>query len=333
MKKIFMIVVVLGLFSGCTRLPESVETGTDYLINKNEQNDNDLENADNNNINYLEQISNLEKQIEDIKNDYTNILKDRDISKEDLAKLQDLLKEIQISEKLELDKDEINKVQIENYLKDRNSLIKKSLNSVEIVGLESEDLVLFYTNEYGDELNHIFVWEDNKKEPQKIDGGEFLQTGDIKLIHNKYILLNTGIKEEYKVIDIKNKSVINTFKVNEELYLIPDTVYILYHDNKDSFVLQNIITKEVKALDMENKTKFKKFKVENDEILFVGDYTDKGISYALEAKISIDSLIETYKLKDTEYLKVDENNKDDKVLEDDKVLDELLKEQESINDV
>lgn len=307
---LLMMIMVTFILFGCTVLPASQETGVgpeEYAEIKN------IEGIKKENENLKNEQSSLKDEIEKMEKDYLELAKNNETF---ISKLKEAESKLDILENNGIPKfnsEKTDKNSIVAYLNSSKNILNKSLRGIATIESPGENNVLFYTTGYGDSFNQIFMWSIGESEPVLIDGASFAKTGSFKWLNEKFLLIDTGSEEEYKVLDIDSKGIISTFNSKQDVYLIPGTAtFLIKATDSDTFALYDFINSKVQEINLDYKNKYTSFEIDEakNEVLFTGVYTDdNGISYSINAVINLDAMKQKYDiitLKET--IKAKENN-------------------------
>lgn len=299
MKRIFSIFMIASLLvlilSGCTVLPASEETGVgprEYAEMR------EAEELKKENEGLKTTVEDLNTEIEKIKKDYLELSKNKDSID---SKLSDAEAKLDILENDGVPKfisEETDKNSIMAYLNNNKKILDKSLRGIEIIDNSAYDKVLFYTTGYGESFNQIFIWETGEEKPELIDNASFSKKGNISAIDEKFLLIDTGNNEEYKILDIENNLVVNTFYSVQNVFLLPDTsTFIIQKPETNLFELYDFISLKEQEIDLDYKSRFTSFKRDDasGDLIFEGYYNDENeVSYIFRAAVKIDILKEKY---------------------------------------
>lgn len=318
MKKIVILILITAIVAfGCTRIPDSVETGvkpgeyeglknTDELKEKNDSLSKDVETT--------------KEQLDKMKEDYLSLAKSNDETLKKLHEAEELLKVLQDSGIPKFSSENTDRNKILEYLHEKKSLMDKNFRGLEILPIPSNDkIILFETKGYGSYYNQLFAWEPGNKEPVMIEGAHYNIGGGWEwLISGKYLMISVSDEPDCDkmVVDIAGKKVSNTFKTSsDDIYLIPETSSILMQksvNETSAFVLYDFLSGQEKEMKFDFPNKNLKFKVndENKEIIFTGTYKDDYADYSVQAAVTIAKIKEKYEIKALE-LQSNEANKTD----------------------
>ncbi|MGD9567652.1 MAG: hypothetical protein AB7V48_04930 [Sedimentibacter sp.] len=292
---------------GCTMMPASQETGVgpeEYAEIKN------AEAIKNENESLKKELGSIKIEMEKMENDYLELAKNNETV---LSKLEEAETNLDILEndgipKFKSEKNDKNSIMA--YLNNNKSILEKRIKGIEIVDSPDENIVLFYTTGYGDNNNQLFIWAAGESEPVLIDGADFFAKGKLSWINNMFLEINTG-NEEYKILDVKSKSIINHFNSKQDAYLIPETSsYIIQNHEDGTFAVYDFINSKEQEIDLDYKGKFNAFEISDDNIVFNGIYSDEyETQYSIKAVISLNKLKEKHNvLSLEEAIKLKENN-------------------------
>lgn len=316
MKKIvILLLITIFVTFGCTRIPDSVETGVMPGEYKGLKNSDELKEE---NDSLSKDVEETKKQLDKLKEDYLSLAKSNDVTLKKLDESESLLKVLQDGGMPKFTAENTDKTNIVNYLNEKKALLDKSFRGLDILPLASnENIILFRTKGYGNYFNQLFIWEIGKKEPAMIEGAHFDIDGNWKwLLQDKFIIISAANNDgsDKIVVDVAEKKVSNTFKTtSEDVYLIPGTSSILMQktiNETSSFVTYDFLSGEEKELIFDFQNKNLKFKVneENKEIIFTGTYKDANdTEYTVQAVMSISKLKEKYAVKAIEEKDADTN--------------------------
>lgn len=280
---------------GCTMLPASVETGIgpeEYTEIRN------TEATKKENESLKNELDILKTEMEKMEKDYLELAKNNEtvISKLEEAETKlDILGNDGIP-KFNSEKTDNNSIVA--YLNNSKSVLDKSLRGIEIIESTDESKVLFYTTGYGDSFNQIFIWNIGESEPLLVDGAAFAKNGSFEMISSRFLLIDTGNNEEFKILDTDSEKIINNFNTKQEPYLISDTAtFILQKPDTGTFVLYDFINSKEQEIDLDYKNKYTSFNVDEtkSEVTFSGIYTDEHeTSYSVVAVMNLDKIKEKY---------------------------------------
>jgi len=318
MKKIATILIVtMFIVSGCTRLPASQETGVIPGEYKSS-----------NALNYEEvliendklkiELEQAQVQLQKLKDDYLNIARNNDMLLGKLNGTESILKQLE-DEESELPKfvlEQTDKDNIIQYIKERKTDLSRSFKDVKIIALnEVDNIIMFYTVGYGENINQIFIWEVGKSEPIIVNDAVFNKDGSWDwLLQDKYILIDSGkdSNNEKKILDINEKRVISAFEAySDGIYLIPNTTSIIMKKPKintstSMYQIFDFTTGEEKKINFEFQDKDLKINMDNlnNAINFISSYVgEDDMMYFLNVTMDIDKLIEKYSIKTLDELK------------------------------
>lgn len=306
MKKKIFILLFITLFAayGCTKVPNSVDTGMEAGQYKGE---NLKELTEEYEILRTDLEVNI-KEIEKLTEENLKLKEANDEIKKELEEAKSLLNLLQNEELPKFTTDKTDKESILNYLNEIKAVLSDRSRDIEIVEQKlDEDKILFVMVGYNNDHNQFFVWEVGKSEPSLIDGAYYYNSGNYKwLLEDKYIIINKGKSDnnENLVVDLSNLKVINSFEaVYDDIYLIPDTASIIMKKSEleNKLLIYNFINNEEKEIEFDFQNNNLEFEVKNGEIIFSGYYKDSyDVEYTVQATVSIDKFKERYEISSLE---------------------------------
>lgn len=315
MKKVtILLLITLLTASGCTKVPNSIETG---VLPGEHEKQLDSKELLKENENLSVNLEDTIKELEKLKEEKLNLEQNNDEVVKELEEIKSLLNLLQNEELPKFTSDKTDKDSIVNYLNEIKAVLTDSSRDIEIIDLKSsEKVILFIMIGYNNNHNQLFIWEVGKSEPSKIDGAYYKKNGDYKwLSEDKYLIFNTGDSENNKniIVDAGGVKVINSFEaVYNDIYLIPDTSSIIMKksESDSKYVIFDFVNNEEKEIVFDFQNDNLKFEVKNGEIKFSGSYKDKyDVEYSVQAVINIDKFKEKYEIKLLdESLKENEND-------------------------
>ncbi len=308
MKKIAMIsILVLTLVllsSGCTRLPASVETGvrpSEYTGKLS------AEEMRKENESLKDELDSAKKELEKLEKDYLNLAKNNEAIISQLQEAESRL-DIVVSDDIPDFKSEgTDKNSIISYLNDSISSLDDSYRKIEIIQ-STDNKILFLTTGYGEKFSQVFTWTIGEDKPSLIEGASFEKSGKWQwLLQDKLITIDSGSGDK-KIIDVQNSEVAGEFKAKGEMYLLPDTSTVLIQNPENNvFSLYDFGASSDQELKLDSKNKYTSFRVDDDAITFEGTYQDQGIEYKVLATINIEEMKEAYSIKNIDETGANEN--------------------------
>lgn len=308
MKKIIVLLIMTMIVTfGCTRIPDSVETGVKPGEYEGLKNTDELKKE---NDSLSKDIESTKEQLDKLKEDYLSLAKSNDEMQKRLSESDELLKSLQDGGMPKFSTESTDRNKILEYLLEKKSMMDKNFRGLDILPVPTNDnIILFETKGYGTYYNQLFIWEPGSKEPVMVEGAHRdVDGGWSWLISGKFLMINTSSKIDCDkiVIDVAAKKVINTVKsCSNDYYAIPDTTSIIMQKAVNglySYMIYDYLTGEEKsmsfAFDYQNKNLKFKVNEENKEIIFTVTYEDTdGTEYDVQAVMKIDKIKEKYSVK------------------------------------
>lgn len=307
MKKfILLITIFIFIFvMGCTRLPQSEETGvgpgeyegianTEEIKSENITLKEELDKT-------IEELDNKIKELEELKNEYLSLAKSNENIIFKLEEAESKLTIVDSEDIPNFNMEDTDKNSIISYLKDSSNLVDDSIKGIEVINTDKS--IVFRTIGYGRNYNQIFIWDEGENEPTLIEGAAFDKDGSYEWLGEYLLIKNSG---KNKVLDIGNKSITGTFDEPEKFELLEGTMTILFKDKDNKFVLYDFINDINKQINLDN-TKYTDFNLQNNTVVFTGAYDEEGVVYEIRASFGLDKLKETYEIKSIEEVQETDN--------------------------
>ena len=307
MKKfILLITIFIFIFvMGCTRLPQSEETGvgpgeyegianTEEIKSENITLKEELDKT-------IEELDNRIKELEELKNEYLSLAKSNENIIFKLEEAESKLTIVDSEDIPNFNMEDTDKNSIISYLKDSSNLVDDSIKGIEVINTDKS--IVFRTIGYGRNYNQIFIWDEGENEPTLIEGAAFDKDGSYEWLGEYLLIKNSG---KNKVLDIGNKSITGTFDEPEKFELLEGTMTILFKDKDNKFVLYDFINDINKQINLDN-TKYTDFNLQNNTVVFTGAYDEEGVVYEIRASFGLDKLKETYEIKSIEEVQETDN--------------------------
>lgn len=294
-KLIILLLITLFVTYGCTRVPNSIETGVEPGDYNGQLNSSDV----------LKENEKLSSDLEKLKEENISLKQNNDEIIKELEETKSLLNLLQNEELPKFTSDKTDKESILKYLNEIKAVLTDRSRDLEIIEHNAnEKMILFVMVGYKNDHNQFFFWEIGKSEPSIIDGAYYYEGGGYKwLLEDKFLIINSKNNQNF-IFNIDELKVINSFEaVFSEIYLIPDTSSIIMKKGETDYKLTifNFINNGEKELVFDFQNNDLEFEVKNDEIIFYSHYKDSfDVKYSVEAVISIDKFKEKYEIKSLE---------------------------------
>lgn len=291
-------------------MPASIETGVGPKEYEELRNAKAIKNE---NEELKKELEGKKLEIEKMEKDYLTLAKNNE---QVLSKLDEAQTQLDILENEGIPKfnsEKTDKNSILAYLNNNKAVLEERIKGIEIVNSNKENKIIFYTIGYGEKFNQLFIWNEGDSYPTLINNATFSQKGKLEWLNNKFLQIDTGTKE-YKILDIEDENVINTFYSKHQAFLIPQTSsYIIQKDDSNLFYIYDFINTKEQEIDINYKNKFIAFDVDDDNIIFSGTYSDDfETQYTVKAVIKLEILKEKYGVVSIdEAIKLKENEKKD----------------------
>jgi hypothetical protein len=301
---LMLILTLVLLSSGCTKLPASVETGvkpseyTGKLSAEEMQKENES---------LKTELDSTKTELEKLEKDYMNLAKNNEAIISQLQEAESLL-DIVVNDGIPDFKSEgTDKNSIISYLNNSISSLDNSYRKIEIIQ-STDSKILFITTGYGEKFSQVFTWTIGEDKPSLIEGASFEKSGNWQwLLQDKFVAIDTGSGDK-KIIDAANSKVAGEFKAKGEIYLLPDTSTVLIQNPENNvFSIYDFSLATSQELKLDSKNKYTSFHVEDGRITFEGTYQDQGIEYNVSATINIEEMKEAYSIKNFDETGENEN--------------------------